>query len=344
LDDRKAALALAALRDALEDAGHPDLSGDRAGVFLGTGLSSVTPHELAEDVYPHLRDGRFDRAAMARDLRTDGVAPRRHLPARVTAAVASAVGATGPVGTSFSACAAASQAMGAGMRAIRRGQVDRVIVGGHDSMIHPIGLLSFVVLGALAPVSCQPFDRRRSGFLIGEGAALFVLEAEDVARARGARIRARFLGAGTSVDGWNVTAPHPEGAGAEQAMRRALRDAGLPPEAVGYVNAHGTGTPVGDVAEARAIRRIFGQRAQVSSIKGAIGHTIAAAGAIEAAATIAALEGGWLPGTVGLEQPDPDCPINLVRECVSSRVSVALSNSFGFGGQNSTLVFGSADA
>lgn len=336
-DDRKAHLAFAALQEAQEQAGV-ELSGPRTGVFLGTGLSSITPRELAEDVYPHLRDGRFDRDAMAADLSGHRVAPRRHMPARVTEAIAQRIGAEGRTATSFSACAAAAQAMAAGMWAIRRGQLDRVVVGGHDSMIHPMGILSFVVLGALSPDACRPFDRGRDGFMIGEGAAVFVLESEQTARARGAQILARVAGAGTSVDAWNVTAPHPRGEGAERAMRCALQDAKKSIADVDYINAHGTGTPVGDVAEAAAIHRIFGGHVPVSSIKGAIGHTIAAAGALEAAATVLALQGGWLPGTVGHRDTDSACPISVINEPRPSTSRVAISNSFGFGGQNCALV------
>ncbi len=346
-DDRKASLALAALSGALSDAGLHGVDGwpapARRAVFLGTGLSSVTPGELEDDVYPHLVDGRFDRDAMARDLAPDRAAPRRHLPGRVTAEVARRVGADGPTGTSFSACAAAAQAIAEGAWAIRRGEVDVAIVGGHDAMVHPLGLLSFVVLGALSPTGCRPFDRGRDGFVIGEGAALFVLEGEDHARARGARIRARVLGAGTSVDAYNVTAPHPAGAGAELAMRRALRDAGLSAGDVDYVNAHGTGTPLGDSAECAAIDRVFGGAVAVSSIKGAVGHTIAAAGAIEAAACVAALERGFLPGTAGLEEPDPGLSGRLLTRPVDEAPAIVLSNSFGFGGQNCALLLGRAD-
>ncbi len=343
-DDRKALLAFAALDDALEAAGLPGeapLRGRRAAVFLGTGLSSVTPHELRDDLYPHLvldASGAriFDRASMARDLDPRHAAPRRHLPERVTQEVARRLGAVGPSGTSFSACAAAAQAMAEGARAIRRGQADIAVVGGHDSMIHPVGMLSFIVLGALSPDRCRPFDRRRDGFLIGEGAGLFVLERLGAARARGANVYARLLGAGTSVDAWNVTAPHPEGAGAELAMRRALRDAGLSADQVGYVNAHGTGTPVGDLAEAMAIARALGP-VPVSSIKSAVGHTIAAAGAVEAAACMAGFALGFLPGTAGLDEPDPACPIDVLQAPVRREVGVMLSNSFGFGGQNACL-------
>lgn len=347
-DDRKAALAVAALDEALRDSrlgsqqGWPEAA--RRAVFLGTGLSSVTPGELAEDVYPHLQaDGTLDRVAMAADLTADHAAPDRHLPARVTAEVARRVGAEGPTGTSFSACAAASQAIAEGAWAIRRGEVDVAIVGGHDAMIHPLGLLSFVVLGALSPTACRPFDRDRDGFMIGEGAAIFVLESEAHARERGARVRAVVRGAGTSADAWNVTAPHPEGAGAERAMRRALRDAGVVAGDVGYVNAHGTGTPLGDKAECAAIARVFGASVPVSSIKGAVGHTIAAAGAVEAAACIAALEGGFLPGTVGLKRRDPSLAANTLDTPVAAEVDLVVSNSFGFGGQNCALVLGRAE-
>ena len=342
-DDRKAWLALDALEQALEDAG--DLGHARTSVFLGTGLSSVTPDELEDDAYPHLRpDGSgFDRASLLADLTSTRSAPYRHDPVRVTNAVASRVGATGPCGTSFSACAAAAQAIAEGLRAIRRGDAEVAIVGGHDSMIHPFGMLSFIVLGALSPTACRPFDAHRDGFMIGEGAAVLILERRDRAAARGARIRASLLGAGTSVDGYAATAPQPEGLGAEAAMRSALRDAGLDATAVDYVNAHATGTPVGDSAEAAAIRRVV-PTAQVSSIKGAVGHTIAAAGAIEAVACIAALEGGFMPGTAGLETIDPQLNVSVVRGPLGRAPEVVMSNSFGFGGQNASLVLSHGEA
>jgi 3-oxoacyl-[acyl-carrier-protein] synthase II len=343
-DDRKAWLAFAALEEALGDAGEGLLGNpERCGVFLGTGLSSVTPHELEADLYPHLgSEGRFERSSMARDLAADHPAPRRHMPGRVTEEVRARLGAQGRIATSFSACAAAAQAIAEGLWAIRRGQLDVAIVGGQDSMIHPMGLLSFVVLGALAEEHCRPFDRERSGFMIGEGAAILVLESVEHAQSRGARSRARLLGAGTSADAWNATAPHPEGEGAERSMRRALRDAELRPEQVDHVNAHGTGTPLGDRAEARAIARVLGPDARVSSVKGSIGHCIAAAGALEAAVCIGSLERGFLPGTLGLRDPDPDCPIRALASPVFEAPAVVLSNSFGFGGQNCTLALGRA--
>jgi len=341
-DDRKAWLALAALDEALADS--RGLGDGRVSVFLGTGLSSVTPSELEEDAYPHLMaDGRgFDRSALLADLASDRASPHRHDPARVTSAIARRVGARGPCGTSFSACAAAAQAIGEGLRAIRRGDADVAVVGGHDSMIHPFGMLSFIVLGALSPTACRPFDGHRDGFMIGEGAAILVLERAKYAEARGARVRARLLGAGTSVDGYAATAPQPEGLGAEAAMRAALRDADIRPEQIDYVNAHATGTPVGDTAEAAAIQRVV-PNAKVSSIKGAVGHTIAAAGAIEAAACVAALERGFLPGTAGLQTVDGQMSVDVLHAPIASAPEVVMSNSFGFGGQNASLVFGRAE-
>jgi 3-oxoacyl-[acyl-carrier-protein] synthase II len=208
-------------------------------------------------------------------------------------------------------------------------------------MIHPLGVLSFVVLGALSEQRCRPFDQERSGFSIGEGAAILVLESEERARRRGAPVLARILGAGTSVDAWRPTAPHSEGRGAVLAMRRALKDAGLSPDQVDHVNAHGTGTPLGDAVEARAVAEVLGEGTPVCSVKGAIGHCIAAAGAVEAAVCVAALDQGWTPGTVGLERPE-DWPVEVRRETRDDAPSIILSNSFGFGGQNCALVFSRA--
>lgn len=336
-DDRKASLAFAAVDDAVAAAGAPSLT--HAGVWLGTGLSTVTVRELNEDVMPYVRDGVLDRVAVDADLRRDRVAPRRHLPERVTAAVARRIGALGPQQTSFSACAAGAQAIANAAWAIRRGEVNIAVAGGHDSMIHPLGVLSFIVLGALSPTTCRPFDHGRDGFVIGEGAAMFVLEEESAARARGATIWARILGAGHSTDAHNATAPHPEGAGAALSMRRALLDARIPASAVHHVNAHGTGTPLGDAAEANAIRQVLGASVPVSSIKGAVGHCIAAAGAVEAAACVLAARGGWSFGTAGLSDPAP-LGVNARAEPAEDAPQVLLSNSFGFGGQNTTLLIG----
>jgi 3-oxoacyl-[acyl-carrier-protein] synthase II len=221
-----------------------------------------------------------------------------------------------------------------------------VLTGGLDSMINPLGVGGMTRLGAPSPRNqpdaCRPFDRRRDGLAMGEGAAMFVLESEARARARGARPLARVLGWGSSQDGHRVTAPRPDGQAAAAAIGRALARAGLPPQAVGYVNAHGTGTPLNDPAEARALRLALGDGdVPVSSIKGAVGHLMAAAGAIEIAACLLALTRGLLPGTAHHHQPDPDCPLAVIGPRPRpAAVEVALSNSFGFGGQNASILLG----
>lgn len=343
-DDRKVNLLFAAAEEAARGAGLDDTPDPSRGVFLGTGLSSVTPAELEQDLYPHLSAGRFDRASLARALDIRSGSPHRHLPGRAAAALARRWGARGPVLTSFSACAASAQAIADAASSIRRGEITLALAGGHDSMAHPLGVLSFVLLGTLTDDLCRPFDRRRNGFLLGEGAAVLVLEDAEAARARGARPLARFLGSGTSVDAHAVTAPHPEGYGASLAMVRALQDAGVPPEAVSQVNAHGTGTHVGDRAEALAVARVFRHPVPVCSLKGAVGHTIAAAGAVELAGSIGAMNAGFLPGTTGCDDPDPDCPVHVLTAPQWTRPSIILSNSFGFGGQNASLVISHPDA
>ena len=342
VDDRKSVLGWHCAELAMTSAGwsraNLENAEDRVVVFVGTGLSSITPYEMNEDLFSHISDGQFDRAAMARDLRNDLAAPKRHLPHHFGQSLADSVGAFRS-GSNFSACAAASQAIGSGFWAVRRGEADVAIVGGHDSMDHPMGLLSFLVLGALSPEACKPFDADRDGFMLGEGAGMLVLEEYEHALERGAPILAEILGAGSSMDAWNPTAPHPEGAGAEMAMRRALKDAGISPTDVDYVNAHGTGTPLGDVAESQAIHRLFGDSVYVSSIKGAVGHCIAAAGAVEAVACVGMLNEGWMVGTTGLRSPDPACLSKNLSVPLFEAPSVIVSNSFGFGGQNASLVF-----
>lgn len=338
-DDRKSWLGLKAADLAWRASGLKEEQKADLGVFVGTGLSSITPAELNEDIYPHLDKGRFNRQAMAKDLSPERSAPRRHLPHHFGAFLTKKYG--GKIsGSNFSACAAAAQAIATGFWAIRRGEISYALVGGHDSMDHPMGLLSFSVLGALSSSYCRPFDKERDGFMLGEGAAFLVLERLDLALERGAEILAEIKGAGTSMDAWNPTAPHPEGQGAQRAMERALRDAKLSPEDIGYVNAHGTGTPLGDQAESHAISRLFGSEVPVSSIKGAIGHCIAAAGAVEAVACIGSLIDGILPGTAGLEEQDEECPVWALKDTIERQVDYIVTNSFGFGGQNCSLIIG----
>ena len=341
IDDRKSHLGWTAAERVLTQGGLSmeslKASGLRTVVFTGTGLSSITPYELNEDLLCHIQDGAFDRSAMAKDLRSTLAAPKRHMPHYFTERLAESVGAVRS-GSNFSACAAAAQAIAAGFRSVRRGEADVALVGGHDSMDHPMGLLSFVVLGALSNTRCRPFDQNRNGFMLGEGAGMLLLESLESAQRRGAPILAEVIGAGSSMDAWNPTAPHPEGVGAELSMRRALKDAQISFERVDYVNAHGTGTPLGDVAESAAIARVFGSTMKVSSIKGAIGHCLAAAGAVEAVACVDMLSEQWLAGTVGLESIDPECGVTVVTESAQTPVRTIVSNSFGFGGQNASLI------
>jgi len=338
--DRKSALALSATNDALDSASLKGQGHLVGGLWLGTGLSSVTPEELREDVFPNIINGELVRDQIYRDVANDRLAPLVHLPELTSELIANKIGCTGINYTSFSACAAGAQAIAEAFRAVRRGDVDIAVCGGHDAMIHPLGMLSFVQLGALASGISMPFDKRRDGFVLGEGAGILVLESEKSAAARRVKPIAEIVGAGGSIDAFQPTAPHPEGAGATAAMMRALSDAGVDASEVNHVNAHGTGTPVGDKAEAKAIGGLFGDKVGVSSIKGAVGHCIASAGAVEAVAMALAIREGFTFGTIGCEQPE-DWPISIQLRSKQDYPSLILSNSMGFGGQNCSLLFSS---
>jgi 3-oxoacyl-[acyl-carrier-protein] synthase II len=254
----------------------------------------------------------------------------------------------GPNYTCLTACAASSQAIGEAMWQIRHGDADLMLAGGSHSMIHPLGVTGFNRLTALstrndAPEKAsRPFDKDRDGFVLGEGAGMLVLEELEHARKRGAKIYAEVTGYGTTADAFAVTDSHDEGRGAIACIEGALRDSGLPPSAIGYINAHGTSTQVNDRVETLAIKKVFGDGAYhipVSSSKSMIGHLIGAAGAVELIIGIMAMRNGVLPPTINYETPDPDCDLdyipNLARE---KKVRHVLSNSFGFGGQNISLI------
>lgn len=349
-DDRKSELALAAACDAI--AAHGELATD-CGIVFGAGLSSVSVAELLEDCAPYIdADGRYDYAAFgAAQPRQRPQAPLRHLVHRPIDLLRGHFGLSGPTACHTSACAASTAAVGHALDLIRRGEASMMIAGGADSMIHPFGMIPFVVWGAMTtepdPARAgRPFEAERSGFVMGEGAAFFVLEPLESARAAGREPLALVHGWGSSCDAYNVTAPHPEGKGAIRAMSGALTDAGLAPEAVGYINAHGTGTPLNDVVEAAAIRRVFGANAPpVSSSKAQFGHVIAAAGAIELMACLAGFKGERLPPNAHLETPDPAIDLDLVGpKGRAGAVEYMLSNSFGFGGQNASLILGHPEA
>jgi 3-oxoacyl-[acyl-carrier-protein] synthase II len=240
------------------------------------------------------------------------------------------------------ACASGANAIGYGFQFIRAGQGDRALCGGYDPLCE-FAFAGFHALQALTTELCRPFDRHRSGLAIGEGAGILLLEAWELARARGARILGEIAGYGESNDAFHMTRPEPEGKAAAAALCQALQDARVATEDVDYVNAHGTGTPFNDAAETAALLAALGPRAReipVSSSKSMIGHLLGGAGAVEGILTVLALRGGWLPPNVNYESPDPQCDLRIVRTATrSERLRVALSNSFGFGGANAVLVF-----
>lgn len=247
------------------------------------------------------------------------------------------------------ACASGGQALGIGMQAIRRGEVDYMLAGGYDSMINPMGIAGFCLLGALSTyndtpqTASRPFDLTRKGFVLGEGACFMVLENFEKAKARGAHIYAELAGEGNSLSAYRITDSHPSGDGAIQAIESALRDANTSINQVDYINAHGTSTKMNDFSETNAVKAVFKEHAKqipISSTKGQMGHLISAAGAVEGAIAALTIEKGMIPMTRNLTTPDPECDLDYVAEGPREKsVGVAMSNSFGFGGTNSSLVF-----
>jgi 3-oxoacyl-[acyl-carrier-protein] synthase II len=262
--------------------------------------------------------------------------------------VAMRTGAAGPSYAPVSACASSNHAIGEAYHAIQRGDADMMLTGGTEACVTAISFAGFAAARALASAgddpatASKPFDRNRTGFVHAEGGAILVLEELESARRRGAPILAEVLGFGMSADAFHITAPPENGEGAARAMRRALKSAGIAPEQVDYINAHGTATPVGDVAETRAIRTVFGPRADklaVSSTKSMLGHALGGSASIEAGAAIFALRDGMIPPTINLHDPDPECDLDYVPNTArEADLGIVISNSFGFGGANTTLV------
>jgi 3-oxoacyl-[acyl-carrier-protein] synthase II len=333
--------AVAGAKMALEDAGltvHESTAED-VGVVIGTAIGGA----LVESEMAHLI------------LLNKGVrrVPPLFVPSMIPSAaahhVACAFGIRGYSSTVVGACASGNQAIGEGARAIRDGSAQVVIAGGTESTMCELALAGICAMRALSTRNdeperaSRPFDAERDGFVVSDGCGVLVLESLDHAMARGARVYAEVLGYGVSSDAYHVSAPHPEGRGSALAMRRAIADAGLKPEDIRYINAHATATPIGDPAEVVAIKSVFGSRAYeipVNATKSMIGHLLGAAGAVEAIATIMTIQEGILHPTINYEHPDPECDLDCVpNEARRTQVDIALSNSFGFGGQNACLVF-----
>jgi 3-oxoacyl-[acyl-carrier-protein] synthase II len=303
----------------------------RVAILLGTGIGGLGTLQ--------------DQCASFFERGERGVSPNfvpMMMPNAAAGQVAIHLGLHGPGFSIASACATGSHAIGEGMRMIERGDADVVLAGGAEAALTTLCIAAFRRMGALSTEGVsRPFDARRDGFVLGEGAGVLVLEREDHARARNATIYARVIGYGASNDAFDMVQPDEQGAGAQLAMNGALADAGLSPKDVDYINAHGTGTPFNDRIETLAIREVFGADAPpVSSTKSAIGHLLGAAGAAEALVCIEALRRNILPPTINYEAPDPDCDLDYVTEGARpAETSIALSNSFGFGGQNACIAF-----
>ncbi len=337
--DRFVQFAVAAAKMAVEDA-QLDITDDnreRVGVFVGSGIGGLA---TLEEQHAKMLEGGMGR-----------VSPF-FIPMMIanmgTGDVARLLGAQGPSETPVTACATSSNSIGDAFSVIVRGDADVIVAGGSEAAITRMSMAGFSNMRAMTrrnddpEHASRPFDTGRDGFILGEGCGIVILEELEFARARGARIYAEIIGYGLSNDAYDKVHPAPGGAGAARAMKMALHNARIDLTAVGYINAHGTSTPAGDVLEIKAIKTIFGPHAYqlaVSSTKSMTGHLLGAAGAIEAIATAKALQTGILPPTMNLVDPDPECDLDLVpNKPREQQVDVALSNSFGFGGHNATLV------
>jgi len=346
--ERRTLFALWAARKTWSDAGLEQHRGDRSkfGVAIGSGLGI----NRLEDICNWLgADKKFDSAVFAAQLgRVHRESIIRNNSSGPASLIAAGFGLKGSNSTVTTACASATQALGTAYRAVKRGDADLVIAGGADSMINPVGLVFFVLLGSAAISKsepeglCRPFDRKRSGLVMGEGAGMAALEEESHALARGARIYAEVAGYGSSMDAWRLTAPHPGGQGASISMSRALADSGITPERIDYINAHGTSTRLNDQAETVAIKKVFGQYSSqlaISSSKSLIGHLMAGSGGPEFVFTVLSVARDEIHPTINLSNPDPKCDLDYVPNVMRQRVvRAAMSNSFGFGGQNAAIV------
>jgi 3-oxoacyl-[acyl-carrier-protein] synthase II len=337
--DRASQFALSATRLALADArlDPEDLLPERTGVVAGTGIGGLEATEKG-----------FAALWGSGPRRVSPFFVPRLMPNALAGEIAIAYGFRGPNFGVVSACASATHAIGVAGELIRSGFLDCAVAGGAEAVMLRITYAGFSQMGALSrrndepERASRPFDRDRDGFVIGEGAGLLILEEVKHARARGAHIYAELLGFGMSADATHITAPAEDGCGAAHAMIAALRQANVSPDEVDYINAHGTSTLLNDRAETLAIKTALGEhayRVRISSTKSQVGHLLGAAGGVEAIATLLSMENGFIPATLNYEHVDPECDLNYTPQSVEQPIAVALSNSFGFGGQNATLLF-----
>ncbi len=338
--DPSAQYAMIASREAWADAGSPEVEPERLGVAIGTGIGGVW---TLLDQWDNLREK----------------GPRRVFPLAVPMLMANSpagnvsleLGARAGAHSTVSACASGAEAMGFALEMIRSGRADVVVAGGTEAAVHPLPFAGFAAMQALSKRNdeperaSRPYDTGRDGFVLGEGAAVIVLESEEHAKARGAKIYAELAGVGMSSDSHHIAAPEPEGAGASRAMVEAVERGGLSASDIVHINAHATSTPVGDIAESNAIRRAFGDAADgmpVSATKSMTGHLLGAAGALEGVLTILALHHRTAPATINLESPDPQIMLDVISGTARTLPDgdiAALNNSFGFGGHNVALTF-----
>ena len=350
---RAVGFAVGAAALAMDDSGldRNKLDPGRFGVCMGTGITPMDITELARPIALGMNDdGRLDlgRFSAARAESMDPLWLLKHLPNMAASHLSILHGAMGPNNTIVTACAAGTQAVGEAFRLIARGNADVMMAGGCDSRLDPLMLVAYQAMSAVSrstrPPSevSRPFDGQRDGFVLGEGAAVLVLESLQRARRRKATIYAEITGYGSSFDAYGLTRPEPEGKGAALSMKAALSEARVDPADVNYINAHGTSTRLNDIMETRAVKRVFGHRATkipMSSQKSMVGHLIGASGALEAAATALSLERGVVPPTINQSVKDPACDLDYVPNTAREMpLRTALSNSFGFGGQNASLV------
>ena len=332
--------AVAAAQMAYDDSGLKvtDDNGERIGVFVGTGMGGIPALEESHRVLMEKGPGRisaFFIPSIITNLASGQISMR--------------FGMKGPNSCVCTACATGNHAIGDSLRIIQRGDADVMLAGGSEAVITPLTIGGFCSMKALSTRNAEPtrasrpFDKDRDGFVMGEGAGIMVLESLEHAKRRGAKIYAEIVGYGMSADAYHITQPAPEGEGAVRSMRLALEDAKVTPSQVDYINAHGTSTPAGDLNETLAIKAVFGDHARslaVSSTKSMTGHLLGAAGGIESVITVLAIAQGLLPPTINYETPDLECDLDYVPNTARRRdVKYALTNSFGFGGTNATLVF-----